>query len=174
MSHEDKHRLPLSNEVPAGNGRSVRDKVIRRFKKLAPVAVIAAAPVLNTACDPAPQPYCTQNDPSEWVANVKAEAVWIDGGGGVLEVQLTLTSSDQYALLAAEGYTAKGGTIDSTTFQNDGYVLVVTLDAAATELTVSGELNCDGYPGPYDVKLAWSGTPKAGDKLTATVTSTSK
>jgi len=171
MSQDEKKRLPISNEEKAPKkGRSVRERVIQRFHKLAPLAVIAAVPVMNTACDPAPEPYCTEAS-SVWVAEVKAEAVWVDAGGGNLRIELTLTVNHE--LLSLSGtYTAQGGTVDTTKDVTGGQVLDITPDAGVTEVTVSGSVDCEFDIGPFDVKLTWTGTPAAGDKVTATVTST--
>lgn len=171
MSHDEKKRLPISNEATTvKKGRSVRERVIQRFHKLAPLAVIAAVPVMNTACDPAPEPYCTEAS-SVWVSEVQAEAVWVDAGAGKLAIELTLTVNHE--LLSLPGtYTAQGGTIDTTKDVTGGQLLSITPDAGVTELTVNGSVDCEFDVGPFDVKLTWTGTPVAGDKVTATVTST--
>lgn len=169
MNGDHKVRLPLSNDAPpARPAPSARERVIQRLKRLAPVAVLAAAPVLNTACDPAPEPYCSEGDPVDWVANVTAEAVWIDDGTGALKIQVTLKSTDQFAYLPSS-YTATGATIESTTPSETGDVLILVPNAAVTEAKIAGELSCEGYPGPFEVTLTWTGMPAAGDAVTAKV-----
>lgn len=174
MSPDKKVPLPLSPPSPPHKpGSGVRARVIRRFRKLAPVAVIAAAPVLNTACDPAPEPYCSEGDPADWVANLTASAAFIDDGAGGLKIQLTLTLQDAYAYLDTTSFVADGGTIDTMDGTSAEYNLTLTPNTGVTEMKVTGQLGCDGYPSPFEIALSWTGQPVAGDKVTATVTATS-
>lgn len=173
MKSDEKVKLPVSNApLPRRQRATVRERVIHRFQKLGPIAVIAAAPVLNTACDPAPEPYCTEGDPADWVANITAEAVWIDDGMGGLQIQLTIQSEDAYAYLTTN-YTATGATVASSNQGETGQVLVLIPDSGVTEAKVAGELSCDGYPGPFTVTLTWTGTPAVGDTVTTSIASTS-
>ena len=169
MGREDKTRLPLSNETPAPRrGPSARERVVRRFRKLAPLAVIAAAPVLNTACDPAPEPYCTQED-SVLVANIVAQAVWVDAGGGAVRLQVTITVSQQYMSLSGT-YLVTGGTLDTTQNVTGGQVLDITPDSGVTEVVVTSDFLCTETGGTFQVKITWTGTPAVGDTAQVEVT----
>jgi hypothetical protein len=59
------------------------------------MAVIAAAPVLNTACDPAPSPSCSTTSATDLANEVSASAVWFKDTRSPLttDYHLTLTLS---------------------------------------------------------------------------------
>ncbi|MFO0757518.1 MAG: hypothetical protein U0359_13560 [Byssovorax sp.] len=161
-------KLPLAPSPP---NAAVRERVQARLQRLAKLAVIAAAPVLNTACDPAPDPYCQQSDAGTWKTDLSATAAWalVADGGTDLQIEVKLTSTNNSVSASSSGYTATGGTISSSEATDTGVVIRVVPDAGATEIKVSGQIYCDTLTGSLDILLTPSGTPAAGAKVPATI-----
>ncbi|MBN2192440.1 MAG: hypothetical protein JW751_06455 [Polyangiaceae bacterium] len=141
--------------------RSVRERVYERWQSLAPLAVIAAAPLLNTACDPAPEPDCTES--RIWVGSIAASARWIDQNGS-FRVELTISSDAPDISLASLEPSVDGGTVESTTFHAGTpaeYVLVITPGEAGS-LRVTATAECRAGASDFRVTLGPLGLPADG------------
>ena len=150
-----------------------RDSVRARLASLSRLAIVAAMPVTNTACDPSPEPYCTEKVGADWTSSVIATAVWTadpDGEGFV--ISLAITSDDMalsVLLRSATGATA----IDTDTADTASALTSPVLlrpDEGGTSVVVLGDLYCDGYAtGAVTITVDTSGTPTEGASAPTTV-----
>jgi hypothetical protein len=149
MAKANEPTIPPGSICPGGKapGSRLRDQVRQRMLKMAPLALAAAAPLTNAACDPAPTPcqedpsvfectLCRQVDPSFWV---DGSAVW-DTVGGVKIVILDLVPS--YAAIGLPGsYTIVGGTLLPST-SAPSTQMRIRPDAGATVIRLAGSVTC--------------------------------
>ena len=103
------------------------------------------------------------------VANIVAQAVWVDAGGGAVRLQVTITVSQQYMSLSGT-YVVTGGTLDTTQNVTDGQALDITPDSGVTEVVVTSDFLCTETGGTFEVKITWTGTPAVGDTAQVEVT----
>jgi hypothetical protein len=131
-----------------------RDRVRERMRQMAKLALLAAAPLTNAACDPVqppspfgaggagglPTPTCEQS-PSSWAQFTPAEAAWGTEAGERI-VLLTVTNpTDKPWLQASSSYAVEGGTLlPSTASEPD--VLRIKPDAGATTIRLAGTMTC--------------------------------
>jgi hypothetical protein len=158
MSDPDKPRTPPSP----------RDRVRARAQRLAQLAVIAAAPVLNTACDPAPAPSCASDSTANLVKEVSATALWIQEGA-IFEVQITVAGDGYGIVFADQGFTVTGGTPGNIDVSSGNLVMTITPDAGATQITLTGKVTCAPLATDYHLTLDVSGTPAVGAAVPVTV-----
>ncbi len=160
---------------PSGRDRSpaktqaVRERVRARWQNLLPLAVVAAAPLLNAACDPAPEPYCAADGNRDWVDTLEVSARWVAAGGSFqIEVTVHVTTYD--LSINESEFAVTGGTLDSVDpdLGIRTYVLLVTPDAS-NDVQVSGAVDCDGGPGRFDVVLSDLGSPSDGATIAASI-----
>jgi len=135
---------------------------------LAPLVAVAATPLANTACDPAPEPYCTNTDRTTWLESVTAEAAW-QAGSVPAAVVLTLSRLGPYPFSFESTFTVVGGSLISTETTSDGYRLTLGPDAGVTELRVNGQLLCEAATAALTVTLELSASPDAGTAIPTTV-----
>jgi hypothetical protein len=163
---------PTEPPEPATPGESAeplaRERARRRMLALAQLCVVAAAPVTNTACDPAPEPYCAESTDADRSASLYADAAWVDDGGTLL-VSLELGVSSAYPLSLGDTFSVFGGTLEQTTTQGSGVALRILPDDGTTQIRVLGSLLCDGMSSPFDVFLDVSATAQAGAEIPTTI-----
>jgi hypothetical protein len=145
-----------------------RERVRRRMLALAPLCVVAAAPLTNTACDPAPDPYCSQATPEIERSSLYADARWVaEGGAPVVELDLSL--SGLYPLELGTSFAVVGGALQQSNPVGTGYTLTITPDPGASEIRVHGTLGCQGNGTSFIVVLALSTPAEAGVTIPTTI-----
>ena len=149
-------------------GSTARERVRRRMLALAPLCVVAAAPLTNAACDPAPDPYCSQATPDVQRQSLYADARWVAEGGTPL-IELDLSLSSVYPLGLGTSFSVVGGTLAQSTPVGSGMKLTITPDAGASELRVSGTLTCQGSGTAFTAILALSTPAEAGVSIPTTI-----
>lgn len=141
-----------------------RDRTRSLMKKLASYAVAAALPVTNTACDPAPDPYCDVA-PSRWTERVNVAATWVDAGGGDLAIDLVSTSS--YPVTASPRTpTVTGGRLGTS--PDASTTVRIVPDAGVTAVSASWTIDCEGYSATLHVELDLTGAATAGASVPVT------
>lgn len=159
MSDPDKPRAPSSP----------RDRVRARAQRLAQMAVIAAAPVLNTACDPAPSPSCSTTSAADLAKEVSASAVWFKDASGAFLIQLTVQGQTWDVTLVDHGFTVTGATPSAIDGSGTALDITLTPDAGATQITLDGKITCSPLTTDYHLTLTLSGTPTEGAIVPVTV-----
>ena len=168
MSRDPRDRPPHRSPSPE-EPSSVRERTRKRMVALGGLAAVAAMPLVNTACDPAPEPYCYRSDPTTWLASVRANATWV-ADGGVSLVELRLTTIGGYPLTIPEDFTVVGGTLQSTSAVSGGVALLVAPAAGATSVRVEASVDCEGSSAtPFSVTLDVSGSPVGGAVVPTTI-----
>jgi hypothetical protein len=157
---------PVPGEPATGS--TARERVRRRMLALAPLCVVAAAPLTNAACDPAPDPYCSQATPEVQRQSLYADARWI-AEGGTPRVELDLSLSGVYPLVLGESFSVVGGTLEQRSPVGSGVALTIQPDPGASELRVSGTLNCQGSGTAFTAILALSTPAEAGVAIPTTI-----
>jgi hypothetical protein len=130
----------------------LRDRVRERMRKMAPLALAAAAPLTNAACDPAPTPSCfdepslCDNCQGSGAADyfLRGSAIWRDEAGE-RTVFLELTANFNQVRLS-DSYTLEGGTFWPPPTQNS-IGMIIKPDPGATFIRVVGSLTCVGKAG---------------------------
>ncbi len=155
-----------SGELPAVPSEisSLRERVRQHMRKMAPLALVAAAPLTNTACDPVQQPICSQSS-DQWLLRIGATSSWGEEGG-VTVIVLKLTSSH---VTLPTAYAVEGGTLVALT-PGPPLVLKLRPDPGATRIVLTGTLDCEGRTGPLAVTVDLTpgdgGNPDAGPLVT--------
>ncbi len=141
------------------NGQSPRERVRRRLIQFSKLAVIAAVPITNTACDPAPEPWpvdsasCLALDGEGRLSSVGARAEWVTVED-TLTARLELWVADGGSVTFVEDVEVEGGTgtvelgTDSSTL-----AVVVSPDSEAQEVTVHFQLACQGQVSDHAATL---------------------
>jgi len=149
-----------SNEE-AEQRSSLRERVRQHMLKMAPLALVAAAPITNTACDCVPElpPACQQ---LHWETQVSARARWaLDHGSRIVILDLGVTDAE---LQISPSYTISGGAF-LTVGKSDQ--LKIKPDEGATMITLHGSMTCgDGY-GPRDLTITIDLVPPDGGSADA-------
>ena len=150
-------------------GPPPHERARRRMLALARLCVVAAAPVTNTACDPAPEPYCAQSSDADRRASLYADAVWSDESG-ILLVSLELQVSSLYPLSLGGSVSVVGGTLEETVATAANVLSIKILpDGGTTELRVLGTLGCQGASTAFTVTLDLAGVAEAGAEIPTSI-----
>jgi len=147
---------------------TARERTRRRMLALAPLVVVAAAPVTNTACDPAPEPYCSETPRDMQLESVYADAAWQDEAG-TLTVMLELSVSSAYPLELGETFSVFGGTLEQTDAQGNGSRLKISPDQGTTQIRVLGTLVCMGSSSAFTVIVDLTTPAEAGAEIPTTI-----
>ncbi len=166
---------PAGNPNPAGTtvpnepaARTARERTRRRMLALAPLVVVAAAPVTNTACDPAPEPYCSETPREMQLESLYAEASSVDEGGQ-LYVVLALSVSSAYPLGLGQTFSVFGGTLVEGAPVSGGFTLRITPDPGATQIRAVGALTCMGAESTFTVIMDLTAVAEAGAAIPTSV-----
>jgi len=121
----------------------LRERVREHMLKMAPLALVAAVPLTNAACDAVPPPICASSH--DWYNYLSSQASWgEDHGNRIVLLDLRLGSSD---LQLPTSYTISGGSL-LTTGKSDQ--LRIKPDAGAEVITLQGTMSCGGgYGGSF-------------------------
>ncbi len=146
-----------------------RERVRERMRQMAKLALLAAAPLTNAACDPVqppspfgaggagglPTPTCEQS-PASWAQFIEAEAAWGTEAGEPI-VLLTLTiPKDKPWLQASRSYAIEGGTLLPST-ASQPKVLRIKPDAGATTIRLEDTLTCHSISEPMVITINLAG-----------------
>jgi hypothetical protein len=130
----------------------LRERVRQCMHKMARLAVVAATPLANTACDPPPPPSICERSPSDWIGyNVPGQAAWGEdagerivlldlGGGGTTEVRLPAT------------YTIVGGSFLMSTSDRPNQRRIKP-EAGATVIVLQGSMTCEQRSAPIRITI---------------------
>ena len=141
----------------------LRERVRERMRQMAPLALWAAIPLTNAACDPASPPTfgssgvsgatpTCEKIPSSWAQFIRIDAVWGTEAGERI-VLLTVTNpTDKPWLQAPSAYTIEGGTQLPST-PREPNVLRIKPDAGATTLRLRGTITCHIITEPMAITL---------------------
>ncbi len=139
-----------------------RERVRERMRQMAKLALLAAAPLTNAACDPVqrlsplesgglPTPTCEQS-PASWAQFIKAEAAWGTEAGERI-VLLTVTNPQNKPWLqASRSYAVEGGTLLPST-PSQPNVLRIKPDAGATTIRLEDTMTCRGISEPMVITI---------------------
>ena len=131
-----------------------RERVRDRMRQMAGLALLAAAPLTNAACDPIaspspfgsggnnglPVPTCEQR-PEGWAQFSQAEAVWGSEAGERIVLLAVTTAKDKPWLVVSPSFAVEGGTpLPPSTAEPD--VLRIKPDAGATTIRLRGSITC--------------------------------
>jgi hypothetical protein len=136
-----------------------------RMRQMAPLALLAATPLTNAACDsvtPAspfgaggagglPTPTC-EKSPSSWAEFVQADATW---GMEAAERIVLLTVSDPTDkpwLQTPSSYTVEGGALLPPT-TGEPNVIRIKPDAGATVIRLEGTMTCHTITAPMAITI---------------------
>ena len=126
----------------------LRERVRQHMLKMAPLALVAAVPLTNAACDAVPPPICTNSH--DWYNYLSSQASWgEDHGNRIVLLDFRLSSTD---LHLPTSYTIVGGSF-LTTGKSDQ--LRIKPDAGAVVITLQGTMSCGGgYGGSYSNSIS--------------------
>jgi hypothetical protein len=145
-----------------------RDRVRERMRQMAKLALLAATPLTNAACDPAvppspfgaggaggggglPTPTC-EKSAADWAQFIHAEAAWGTEASERI-VLLTVTNPEDKPWLQAPGsYTIEGGTLLPSTAREPD-VLRIKPDAGATIIRLQGTATCHIIAEPMTIAI---------------------
>lgn len=161
---------PVAHLTPAGSSssssraaRSPRERVQRRFEELAKRAALAGAAGTLSACigygvvDPLPPPaqQCAPADDVNSWASVSTSA----NGDGSFTLFLVINQFERTDVTLSTHFTAEGATLAAAQFDATDLAharsvsIIVTPDAAASEVIVHTGLSCAGAGRPVDVHI---------------------
>lgn len=145
---------PRGDIVTDAEPRSrLREQVRQHMLKMGRFALIAAPPLANTACDPAPIPACEEH---YWYTNVSGDASWgQDHGERIVVVDLRV--SDDVVHLPSS-YTIAGGSL-LTSGKSDQ--LRIKPDAGAEVIVLRGQMTCGAY-GSQGIRITIELVPPDG------------
>lgn len=147
-----------------------RALVRRRLAVLTRLAIVAAAPVANTACDPAPDPYCSDKLGGDYASELSATAVWTadpDGDGYV--ITLTVTSTDGMVAADPNAVTSGRAILDDTGAPLT-FPLLIRPDDGATAVVVTGSVTCGSwYAASFTATVDLSGEASEGASAPVTL-----
>ena len=165
----DKPRLPSRSDRTTAGSSGVRARVAAHWRRLAPLALVTAAPLLNAACDPAPQPACVPGGNQDWRSTIEASAHWV-AVGTAFQVEVTFHSTDPNLDLQQFDFDATGGQIVSQTYDAATKSMVVLVAPVAVDyINVYGRVACDGGSSDINANLTLSPNPVDGAAIPVTV-----
>jgi hypothetical protein len=132
---------------------ALRESVRERMRQLARLALLAATPLTNAACDPLgaplgrtggtgglPTPTC-EKAPSSWAQFFHAEATWATDAGERIVLLTVSNPADKPWMRAPISYTVEGGTLLPST-PAEPNVLRIKPDAGVTVIRLEGTMSC--------------------------------
>lgn len=142
----------------------------RLVKKLAPLALVAAAILPAAACSPDADPYCADGDMSEWISTMTAWSNWIKDGQANMQIQVNFrTDNSTFIYLPDDAfYPENGRVIYSLPLDPQkltGRKVILQPDPGVTTATLRSYVLCQGIRGNYEFVFTWKGTPKEGDPV---------
>lgn len=150
--------------------------VARLVKRLAPLALIAAAILPTAACSDDTDPYCADGDMSDWITTLSASAVWIKDGQARLLIQVNFdTNNGAFIFLPDDAFFPE----DSRVLYSlpvfgigahgeqvmRGRKVILLPDTGVSTAGLSSYVLCQGIRGDYKFAFTWAGTPKEGDPI---------
>lgn len=115
----------------------LHERVRQHMLKMAPLALVAATPLTNTACDYIPEPCRASKSMNDWDEYVSSHAFWAeDNGQRIVILDLILSEP---AIQLRPTYTIVGGSF-LTSGKSDQ--LRIKPDADAKVITLRGTLIC--------------------------------
>ena len=143
-----------------------RERVRERMRQMARLALLAATPLTNAACDavsPAssfgaggsggllPTPTC-ETSPSNWTQFLHGDATWgTDAGDRIVLLSVT-NPTDKPWLQAPSSYRVEGGTLLPST-AGEPSVLRIKPDAGATAILLKGTMTCHIATAPMTIAI---------------------
>lgn len=146
---------------------SARERTLRKLQRLSQMALVVALPVVNTACDYAPEPVC-ESGPVD-ADEVTILASWFRNDAG--EVRISLTWSVDQGLVGQNDYTAtftEGSGATSFEYETAETTSILPLPEV-TEIRVNLEMWCGAEQGFFVIVLDTSEPPAIGADVPVTV-----
>lgn len=138
----------------------LRERVRERMRQMAPLALLAATPLTNAACDSAqaavqspdlPTPTC-EKSPSEWRQFIGVQAAWGTEAGERIILLTVSNPSDKPWLQAPGSYTVEGGTLLPST-EHEPNVVRIKPDADASVIRLRGTMTCHVISEPMVITI---------------------
>jgi hypothetical protein len=127
---------------------ALRERVHERMRKMARLALLAATPLTNAACDPAPTPEppplpppTCEKSTSTWTQFVRGEAAWGTEAGERILLLSIFNPTDKPWFKAPSSYSVEGGVLLPSTVE-EPEVLRIKPDAGATKIRLEGTMTC--------------------------------
>ena len=160
MSEERREPVePEVERVSEGRATGPRERARQRMVALGGLAVVAAAPLVNSACDPMPRPYCPTVDSTAAHSYVVATGQFVDlGGAAAIELRL---SPSEGAFVIETSFAVEGGTLRQQRSNGGDQVLTIVPDAGRPELRVRGTAHCRQASGGPFAAIVRLGGPMA-------------
>jgi hypothetical protein len=156
----------LDADADADARSCLRERVRQHLRKMAPLALIAAPPLLTAqACDPAPVPAC-EDTWGSWKRKVSVRAVWGEDNGSKIVI-LDVASSEE-RIQPPASYSIVGGSILTS---GKSSLVKIKPDAGAEHITLSGQLECGTY-GSEPIRITIDLVPPTGSSAAAPPTVT--
>jgi hypothetical protein len=153
-------KLPPEQPQTREPDRGLRERVRERMRQMAPLALLAATPLTNAACDGVnndppstsrPTPTC-EKSPSSWAQFMHTDAAWGTEAGERI-VLLTISSpTDKPWLQASSSYTVEGGSLLPSTALKPN-VLRIKPDAGASVIHLKGTMTCHIVTEPMAITI---------------------
>jgi hypothetical protein len=132
---------------------------------MAKLALFAATPLTNAACDavsPAspfgaggagglPTPTC-EKSPSSWAQFMRGDATWGTQAGERIVLLTVANPTDKPWLQAPSSYTVEGGTLLPSTAREPN-VLRINPDAGITVIRLKGTMSCHSLTEPMAITI---------------------
>jgi hypothetical protein len=160
MTQSKRPPVPLESREP---DPGPRDRVRERMRQMAKLALLAATPLTNAACDPIarpdtapcgaglPAPTC-QKSPSTWAKLVRVATAWDTDAGERILLLMISTPTDKPWLRTPSSYTVEGGTLlPPTAVEPD--VIRIKPDAGATAIRLRGTMTCHTVGAPMVISI---------------------
>jgi hypothetical protein len=132
----------------------LHERVRQRMRKMASVALVAATPLANTACDPPPPPPICDKSPADWIAydlSGTLHGAWGQDAGDRI-VLLTLGVDGQSEVRLPASYTIVGGSFLPTSSLQPNQ-LRIKPDAGATAIVLQGTMTCEQRSAPIRITI---------------------
>jgi hypothetical protein len=147
--------LPETHGPDAGP----RERVAERMRQMARLALLAATPLTNAACDPAPNPQppslpspTCEKSASTWEQFISGEAAWGTEAGEQILLLSISNPTDKPWLKAPSSYTVEGGILLPPTAEKPN-VLRIKPDAGVTVIRLKGTTTCDTNTSPMTITI---------------------
>jgi hypothetical protein len=159
-------KRPPEQPEPEPHAR-LRERVRERMRQMAKLALLAATPLTNAACDATsptggfggsggngglPTPTCEQSS-SSWAEFMKVDAAWSMEAGERLLLLTISNPTDKPWLQAPSSYTVEGGTLLPSTAAEPN-TLRIKPDANVTLIRLEGTMTCHTITAPMTITIA--------------------